>query len=62
MGYLIIAFGAFIYTEIIICNFFSLNENTWKSIDKKACFDSHEIDKNYLLIDFDNNENDENED
>ena len=62
LGYLIIAFGAFIYTEIIICNFCRLNENTWKSIDKKACFDSHEIDKNYLLIDFDNNENDENED
>ena len=61
LGYLIIAFGAFIYTEIIICNFCRLNENTWKSIDKKACFDSHEIDKNYLLIDFDNNENDENE-
>jgi hypothetical protein len=62
LGYLIIAFGAFIYTEIIICNFCRLNENTWKSIDKKASFDSHEIDKNYLLIDFDNNENDENED
>ena len=54
-GYLIIALGAFIYTEIIICNFCRLNENTWKAIDKKAYNDSHEMDKNFLLIDNDHN-------
>ena len=36
LGYLIMAFGAFIYNELIVCNFCGLNENTWKAIDKKA--------------------------
>jgi hypothetical protein len=36
LGYLIIAIGAFIYNEIIVCNFCGLNENTWKAIDQKA--------------------------
>ena len=35
-GYLIIALGAFIYNEIIVCNFCDLNQNTWKAIDQKA--------------------------
>ena len=35
-GYLIIAFGAFIYNEIIVCNFCGFNKNTWKAIDQKA--------------------------
>ena len=36
LGYLIIALGAFIYNEIIICNFYGFNKNTWKAIDQKA--------------------------
>ena len=36
LGYLIIAVGAFIYNEIIVCNFWGLNKNTWKAIDQKA--------------------------
>ena len=36
LGYLIIAVGAFIYNEMIVCNFYGLNENTWKAIDQKA--------------------------
>ena len=35
-GYLIMALGAFIYNEIIVCNFYGLNKNTWKAIDQKA--------------------------
>jgi drug/metabolite transporter (DMT)-like permease len=36
LGYLIIALGAFIYNELIVCNFFGFNKNTWKAIDQKA--------------------------
>ena len=36
IGYLIIIFASFIYNEIIVCNFWRLNENTWKAIVKKA--------------------------
>ena len=36
LGYLIIALGAFIYNEIIVCNFYGFNINTWKAIDQKA--------------------------
>ena len=36
LGYLIIALGAFIYNEIIVCNFYGFNKNTWKAIDQKA--------------------------
>ena len=36
LGYVIIILGSFIYNEIIVCNFWGLNENTWKAIDKKA--------------------------
>ena len=36
IGYIIIIFGSFIYNEIIVCNFWGLNENTWKAIDKKG--------------------------
>ena len=36
LGYLIIALGAFIYNEMIVCNFCGLNQNTWKAIDQKA--------------------------
>ena len=36
IGYLIIIFASFIYNEIIVCNFWHLNENTWKAIVKKA--------------------------
>ena len=40
LGYLIIALGAFIYNEIIVCNFCGLNQNTWKAIDQKAYEDT----------------------
>ena len=53
-GDLIIAFGAFIYNEIIICNFCGLNENTWKGIDKKAVVESSRTDIHYNLIIDDN--------
>ena len=36
IGYIIIILCSFIYNEIIVCNFCCLNENTWKSIVKKA--------------------------
>ena len=36
LGYIIIILGSFIYNEIIVCNFWSLNENTWNEINKKA--------------------------
>ena len=55
LGYLIIAVGAFIYNELIVCNFCKLNENTWKAIARKAhndlmlvdSTDSFIIDDNY---------------
>ena len=36
LGYIIIIIGSFIYNEIIVCNFWGLNENTWKAIMKKG--------------------------
>ena len=36
IGYIIITIGSFIYNEIIVCNFWGLNKNTWKAIVKKA--------------------------
>ena len=36
IGYIIIIIGSFIYNEIIVCNFWGLNQNTWKAIVKKA--------------------------
>ena len=61
LGYLIIAFGAFIYNEIIVCNFCGLNENTWKAIYDKAIDELRirntkeylSIDDNYLIKDND---------
>ena len=60
LGYLIIAIGAFIYNEIIVCNFCKLDENTWKAIDKKAKdeFDQSEMDVDLFL----NNENEKHDD
>ena len=49
-GYLIIIIGAFIYNELIVCNFCRLNENTWKAIDKKATAESCGLDKNYWIM------------
>ena len=47
LGYLIIGVGAFIYNEIIVCNFCGFNENTWEEIDKKAYNDLNErFDRN----------------
>ena len=43
-GYLIILLGAFIYNEIIVCNFCGLNENTWKAIEKRGMQD---VEDNY---------------
>ena len=53
LGYLIIAIGAFIYNEIIVCNFCKLDENTWKAIDKKAKdeFEQSEMDVDLFLND-----------
>ena len=36
LGYVIIIIASFIYNEIIVCNFWGLNKNTWKAIVKKA--------------------------
>jgi hypothetical protein len=36
VGYIIIIIASFIYNEIIVCNFWGLNKNTWKAIVKKA--------------------------
>ena len=35
-GYIIILLGAFIYNEIIVCNFCGLNKNTWKAIEQRG--------------------------
>ena len=66
-GYLIIALGAFIYNEIIVCNFCGLNQNTWKAIDQKAYEDwlgketKDTLDSNYdNSADDTDNENDDN--
>ena len=53
-GYLIMIIGAFIYNEMLVCNFCRLNENTWKAIDKKATDESYGIDKNYWIMKEDN--------
>jgi len=58
VGYLVIAFGAFIYTEIIVCHFWRLSENTWKAIDKKATDESYGLYKNYSLMEKDYGEED----
>ena len=66
LGYLIIAVGAFIYNELIVCNFCKLNENTWKAIDRKAyndviqvdTTDSFIIDENYKIERKNSNEED----
>ena len=53
LGYLIIAIAAFIYNEVIVCNFWGLNKNTWKAIDQKAYDEITEKDNrdSYLLED-----------
>ena len=57
-GYLIIAIGALIYNEILVCNFWKLNENTWNAIDKKAQDELYKLDNdNDSLL---NDEKDEN--
>ena len=55
-GYLIMIVGAFIYNEMIVCNFCRLNENTWKAIDKKATEESYGLDKNYWIMKKDSDE------
>ena len=55
-GYLIMIIGAFIYNEMIVCNFCRLNENTWKAIDKKATEESYGLDKNYWIMKKDSDE------
>ena len=56
LGYLIIAVGAFIYNELIVCNFWGLNENTWKSIHKKAVNDYMGGDSRDSLLIYDDYE------
>ena len=56
IGYIIIFFGALILNEIIVLNFWGLNENTYENISKRGILESKlfgEIDPNY--------ENDDNE-
>jgi hypothetical protein len=36
LGYVIVLFGAFIYNEIIVLNFYGLSRNTWKNIDLRG--------------------------
>ena len=36
LGYIIILLGAFIYNELIVCNFCGLNKNTWKAIEERG--------------------------
>ena len=60
IGYLIIGIAAFIYNEIIVCNFCGLNENTREEIHRKACDeindryygDSFSINDNYNMRNF----------
>ena len=54
LGYLIIAVGAFIYNELIVCNFCKLNENTWKAIARKANNDLIQVDATDSFIIDDN--------
>jgi hypothetical protein len=64
LGYLIIALGAFIYNEMIVCNFCGLNQNTWKAIDQKAYDDflgKDTRDSMNLFADYDNTDDIENE-
>ena len=64
LGYLIIALGAFIYNELIVCNFFGFNKNTWKAIDQKAYDDflgKDTRDSMNLFADYDNSDDIENE-
>ena len=56
IGYIIIFFGALILNEIIVLNFWGLNENTYENISKRGILESklfREIGPNY--------ENDDNE-
>jgi hypothetical protein len=56
IGYIIIFFGALILNEIIVLNFWGLNENTYENISKRGILESKllgEIGPNY--------ENDDNE-
>ena len=64
LGYLIIALGAFIYNELIVCNFCGFNKNTWKAIDQKAYDDflgKDTRDSMNLFADYDNTDDIENE-
>lgn len=40
IGYLIVLFAAFIYNEMIVCNFYGLDEYTRKAIDERAQSDA----------------------
>ena len=44
IAYIVIILASFIYNEILVCNFWGLNENTWKAIDLKANIDLNYID------------------
>ena len=60
------ALGAFIYNEIIVCNFYELNKNTWKAIDQKAYEEILDTDsrdtsvfvEDYKIDDFSNKRDD----
>jgi hypothetical protein len=46
IAYVIIIFVSFIYNEILVCNFWGLNENTWKAIHEKAVHDYLDYEDN----------------
>lgn len=62
IGYIIVLLGAFVYNEIIVCNFCGLNKNTWKYIDERALgelderssCDSNSVDGNDVVFDREN--------
>ena len=68
VGYSISIIAAIFYNELIVCNFFGLNENTTENIKKRGRIESDrnllDIDKcrttSYCSIEEENEENDEN--
>jgi len=61
IGYSIVLFSSLIYNEIIICNFFGLNKNTKKFLDKEQREELSSIIDNDNYDDNDNgNDNDGN--
>ena len=60
IGYALIIFGALILNEIIILNFFGLNENTYTNISERGKLDSVILDELGPGVETEDNENDDN--